>query len=99
MRKSYDIGNGIIKYYGIKPMSLEKEINMPEYAKRTRRNKMEIIDTCNHAKNLIDTIEYRARYAPELDEKKHSDLVNELNDKVKEMYAAIERAWLVGQSK
>ena len=30
--------------YGIKPMSLGEEINMPEVAKATRNNKIHIID-------------------------------------------------------
>lgn len=58
---------------------------------------MKIIDTCKFARNLIETIEITARKAPELDDEKHSALVQELADKVNEMYKAVEVAWSVGK--
>lgn len=91
------IANGIVNAYGIQPLSFEEEWNQPENAKRTRHNKMKIIDTCKFARNLIETIEITARRAPELDDEKHSALVQELSDKVNEMYKAVEAAWSVGK--
>lgn len=92
----YGIGNAIIERYGIKPMTFEEEWNQPENAKQTRRNKMEIIDTCEAARRMLETIERRARMAPELDDSNHVALVQELADKVKEAYKAIEAANMVG---
>lgn len=91
-----DIYNGIINTYGLHPMSLEDEINQPYNAKRTRCNKIIIIDTCKHMENLIETIKYRAKMAPELNDSRHADLVQEMTDKVNEAYKAIEAACNVG---
>ncbi len=91
-----DIYKNIFKTYGLKELSLEEEFNSPKYVKQTRHNKVKIIDTCKHAKNLIETIERRANGAPELDDPKHAALVQELADKVNELYKAIEEACMVG---
>lgn len=82
--------------YGIKPMSLEEEFNQPKCAKQTRQNKMKIIDTCDSAERLLKTIRLRAKMAPELDDTKHAELVQEMTDKVNEMYKAVETAFRVG---
>lgn len=92
----YGIGNAIIERYGIKPMTFEEEWNQPENAKQTRRNKMKIIDTCEAMRRTLETIERRVRTAPELDDSNHAALVQELADKVKEVYKAIEAANMVG---
>ena len=91
-----DIYEGIINTYGLQRLTFEKELNQPKYAKQTRRNKIKIIDTCNHAENLIETIKRRAKGAPELDDSKHAALVQEMMDKVNEAYKAIEDACRVG---
>ena len=90
------IGNAIINNYGLRPLTLEEELNQPELVKQTRGNKMKIIGTCEFAKTLIDTIEIRIRKAPELDDEWHATLVQELADKVNEAYKAIEKAARVG---
>ncbi len=92
----YGIGNAIIEKYGIKPMTFEEEWNQPENAKQTRRNKMEIIDTCESVRRTLETIERRARMTPELDDPKHAALVQEFADKVNEVYKAVEAANMVG---
>lgn len=92
----YGIGNTIFEKYGIKPMTIEEECNQPKNAKQTRRNKMEIIDTCEFARRTLETIERRAVLAPELDDSNHAALVQELADKVEEAYKAIEAANMVG---
>ena len=91
-----DIYNEIINTYGLQPMSLEDEINQPYNAKRTRCNKIIIIDRCKHIEDLIEIIKYRAKMAPELNDPKHADLVQEMTDKVNEAYKAIEAACNVG---
>lgn len=91
-----DIYENINNTYGLKPMSIEDEINLPKYAKQTRLNKVKIIDTCKYAESLIETIRWRTRKAPELDDERHAALVQEMMDKVDEMYKAIETACRVG---
>lgn len=78
--------------YGIKPMSLDEEMNMSEYAKQTRNNKMKIIDTCNHIKNLIETIELITRQAPEKDDKYHAEIVQLLSDRINTVKVDVEVA-------
>ena len=92
----YGISNAIFEHYGIQQLTFEEEWNQPENAKQTRRNKMEIIDTCEFARRMLETIERRVRKAPELDDSNHAALVQELADKVKEVYKAIEAANMVG---
>lgn len=84
------------KDYGLKPLSLEEVLNQPENIRRTRNNKVKIIDTCDGAIRLIDTIKYRAKGAPELDDDRHSALVQELADKVEAFYKALDDAFRVG---
>lgn len=91
-----DIYENIFKTYGIRRLTLEEEINLPKYAKQTRQNKMKIIDTCKHAESLIETIKWRTKCAPELDDERHAELVQEMMDKVNEAYKAIEVAWRIG---
>lgn len=82
----------IFSYYGIKPLSVEEEWDLPKDTRQTRNNKMKIIDACDHAERLLETIKLRAKGAPELDDPKHAALVQELADKVKEVCKAIEVA-------
>ena len=83
--------------YGLEPLTLEQEIVLAPNAKRTRNNKIKIIDTCASIRRLLDTIEFTARTAPVLDRKEHADLVEEFYDAIKEAYKATERAWSIGQ--
>ena len=92
-----DFYEGIINTYGLQRLTFEEELNQPKYAKQTRHNKIKIIDTCNLAEGLLETIKYRAKGAPELDDERHAALVQELMDKVNDMYQAIENALMVGR--
>lgn len=96
MMEFCEIGNAIFEYYGIQQLTFEEELNQPENAKQTRRNKMEIIDICESARRTLETIKRRVRRAPELDDPNHAALVQELADKVKEACKAIEAANMVG---
>lgn len=91
------LANGMITWYGIKDLTYFDEWNLPENAKQTRNNKMKIIDTCYHARQQLEAIENRARGAPELDDTEHSALVQELADKVKEIYKLIQDADMIGR--
>ena len=83
--------NNLCEHYGIKNLSIEEEMNQPEFAKRTRQNKMKIIDVCDNAKNLIETIEIKVRNAPELDDQVHSEIVDDIRKEVEEMYKSVEK--------
>ena len=85
------------RIYGIKLLTVEEELNYPANAKQTRNNKMKIVDTCEHIKNLINVIECRAKGAPELDDAKHAALVQELADKVRNAQSLLESTWRIGR--
>lgn len=97
MNGFYGFGNAVFERYGIKPMTFDEEWNQPKNARQTRRNKMKIVDTCEFARRVLETIERRAITAPELDDSEHAALVQELTDKVKEAYKVIEAANMVGR--
>ena len=88
----YDIND----LYGLTKYTLEEEIALPELVQRTRRNKMQIIDQCEHIKYLLDSIKERAKKAKEEDDQFHSDLVQKLADEVDEAYKAVCTACNVG---
>lgn len=68
--------NGYLKkVYGLKPMSLEEEMNAPENIKRIRENKIVAINTCASMRGMLNTIESIALNIPELDDDNHSALV------------------------
>lgn len=83
--------------YGLEALPLEQEMALAPNVKRTRRNKIDIIDTCASIRSTIAAIEFRARRAPAEDNQKHADLVEEYRDAVKEIYKAAEKAWSIGQ--
>ena len=84
--------------YGMEPLSLEQEINLPWMVKQTRNNKMKIIDTCGHMTQLLETIKDTARMAPTPNDLEHAQLVQAYTDAVTEAYKAVQRAWSVGES-
>ena len=88
----YDIN----KLYGLIEYTLEEEIALPELVQRTRRNKMQIIDQCEHIKYMLDYIKERAKKTKEEDDQFHSDLVQKLADEVDEAYKAVCTACNVG---
>ena len=82
--------------YGLKPLTFKEEWDLPQNVRQTSNNKIKIIDTCDGAIRLIDTIKYRAKGAPELDDDRHAALVQELADKVEAFYKALDDAFRVG---
>lgn len=63
--------------YGLRHMSLKEEANAPQNIKKTRNNKVRIIDDCNAIISMMETLRIRARSCPELDEDGHAKLVEE----------------------
>lgn len=81
-----------LEKYGIKPLTLEEEWNYPYNAKLTRNNKIKIIDRCETIRNLVETIECRAKAAPELDDDEHAEIIQKLANLVLEARFALESA-------
>ena len=85
------------KLYGIKSLSLDEELALSESVKRTRRNKMDIVNVCEHIKRYADSISFTAKQVPELNSADHSALVDEWKDKVLEALHALEDAIKYGE--
>lgn len=84
----YGITN-LYHIYGIKPMSFEEEASMPEAAKRTRNNKIHMIDKITNIRRMLDVIEGMARDIPEKNDENHSQIVQSLKEKVDQAYNGV----------
>lgn len=82
--------------YGIKPLTVEEEFKLPENAKRARQNKMKIIDTSKSTRDLLEMLELRIRMAPELDDELHADLIQQVANKVNDIYKDVMEAYNIG---
>jgi len=77
------IGGDFSKIYGLQPMTFEEELAAPENIKRTRRNKIALVDLCNNMRHMINQIEFNAKLTPEVDNDHHSGLVEEYTELVR----------------
>ena len=84
------------KVYGLKSYDLEEELNLPENIKRTRCNKVHIIKRIDLIKRTLDSISFTAKRCPELDNKKHADLVDELSKMIDEIDELVDKALRLG---
>lgn len=78
-------------HYGLKPMTLEEELNASDNVKSTRRRKIEAIDNISRIRNLLDSIEHTVKTIPELDDGRHAELVDDLATFVLSATRAVER--------
>lgn len=71
---------GAIRFekYGLKPLSLEEELALPEPMRRTRNAKIALVDMAEHIAAMADSLKSRARAIPVEDDKYHAELVAEL---------------------
>lgn len=76
----------ICNKYGIVPLSVEEEAALSDAAKKTRRNKMQIIDLCEDMRLQLYSIENRAKSIPETDDAAQADLVTDLTNLVSKMH-------------
>ena len=82
----------LFKQYGLEPMGLWEEVNLPENVRSTRRNKQAIIDRCNHMIQMCETMINRAKQIPEEDDDRHAFMVSMYSDLVREAAKAVNRA-------
>ena len=76
----------ICNKYGIVPLSVEEEAALSDAAKKTRQNKMHIIDLCEDMRLQLYSIENRAKSIPETDDTVQADLVADLTNLVSKMH-------------
>lgn len=72
----------ICERYGIKPMTLSEEAAMPPSIRRTRENKIYMIDAINLMRKQLDSMEFVVKQIPERDDDDHSQLIQKLREKV-----------------
>lgn len=82
--------NAIEKFYGLVPMTLDQELNAPDPIKRTRANKIEIIDKANHIMELAESMAHLARSIPEKNDRVHADKVEKFRNLINSAYVAME---------
>ena len=80
------------KNYGLQPMSLEEEMNLPNTIRQTRNNKVQIINDCDNIARTIETLRWRAYACPELDDEEHAKLVDEYARLVREIVNKVNEA-------
>lgn len=78
--------------YGLAPMTFEEEANAPATIKTKREVKVTVADRCALMRQLVDTIENRARSIPETDDEDHAKLVKGFGDSVLFAMLALEDA-------
>lgn len=76
--------------YGIEPMTVEQEANAPEPVKQTRRNKIEMVDSCALIIRMAQELMEYAKRIPVEDDPRHAELVQGLADAVKSARAAVD---------
>lgn len=85
--------NYFCESYGIKPMSINEEAALPQYAKQTRNNKIHMIDTCEQMRRMLNSIEYRMKHAPELNKREHAELVENFKELLDESFKALDKSF------
>ena len=78
------------KAYGVEAMPIEQEIALPEPVKQTRRNKIDMIDSCDLIIRMAQEMAEYVKRIPEDNDTNHAQLVQGLADKVKSARAEME---------
>ena len=81
------------KKYGIEPLSFEEEINLPMARKKTRNNKIKMVDMCESIIKYATWLEEKAIRIPEEDDERHSEMVDRLTEKTRTVVAALDLAY------
>lgn len=84
--------------YGMEVMSLNQELNLPEAVRKTRNNKVIMIDQLGIMRQMIDALEVRARSIPTLDSDAHADLVRQLAERIHHAYTELYGAEMFGHA-
>lgn len=76
-------------------MSFEEEASMPKAAKRTRNNKIHMIDKITNIRRMLDIIEDMARDIPEKNDENHSQIVQAFRENVDRAYNEVFQAIMI----
>ena len=72
----------VFEVYGLKPMTFEEELALPEAQRKTRNNKMKVYNDCEHIMRTAEDYMRRVKQIPELDDATHSSIVQEFANDV-----------------
>lgn len=78
--------------YGIKPMSLDEELALPEPVRKTRNNKCMMMDDLYGMTRTVENLLSYIRRIPEENDPSHSELVDEYRKKLHTAKAALDEA-------
>lgn len=81
-----------LKRYGLTPMTFEEEWNAPEPIRRTRANKMRMVDYCDGAIRLLEQLSRYAVTIPEKDNTEHAEAVDALTHEAKKAWMQADEA-------
>lgn len=79
-------------FYGLEAKSFAEEMELPENAKRTRNNKVEIATKLDMIMHVAETMRSGVRYILELDDERHADLVERYRNEIQAALAALDGA-------
>ena len=85
------------KKYGIKPMTLKEELNMPKAAKQTRNNKIKMIGELEWIVKIANQEIDHIRMFPEENNQQHADLVQKYADIIHTAFVTMEDVLRIGR--
>lgn len=82
----------IMNQYGLESKTFKEELALPEAVRRTRNNKVALVTKCEQIIMMATQIQHDAKLFPELNDEKHSQLVQEYTNKINEALLDLEAA-------
>lgn len=81
-----------MKAYGLKPMSLKEEMDLPSSVKQTRENKIKLVDTITRMERMLACLKTVSIAAPEINDYEHALIMYRFYSAIKEAEKAIDKA-------
>lgn len=79
-------------FYGLEAKSFAEEMELPENARRTRNNKVEIATKLDMIMHVAETMRSGVKFIPEIDDRQHADLVEEYRNAIASALADLDGA-------
>lgn len=82
--------------YGLPPMTIREEMDLPGNMHQTMVNKITMIEKCNLLQQALDQVKFRAKGIPLLDDDNHAAGVQAMTDLFMQAYDLLWKAALHG---
>ena len=79
-------------FYGLEAKSFSEEMELPENARRTRNNKVEIATKLDMIMHVAETMRSGVKFIPEIDDGQHADLVQRYRNEIQAALVALDNA-------